>query len=170
MPVNLYIPSYAIVKIIGPKGSLIKEISHNSGGARIIILGDKNSTKEQKNTRVVIEGSFDSKKTAIITLFGLIDDIRRENNFQWKEPEIRHTLSAIVPDHLVSKLIGKKGENVKRMMDESECSIAFLEKIKGVRTSEGEKGRIVALKGNSKVISDAVKVLLEQIDKIERKF
>ena len=81
-PLNLYIPSYAIVKIIGPKGSLIKELSHNSGGAKIIILGDKNSTKDQKNTKVVIEGTFDSKRFAVLSLFELIDQIRHENNYQ----------------------------------------------------------------------------------------
>ena len=147
---------------------MIKEISHNSGGARIIILGDKNTTKDQKNTRVVIEGSFDSKKSAVLSLFELIDEIRRENNYQWKEPGLRYTLSVIVPDILVSKLIGKKGENVKRMMDESECSIAFLDSIKGLKTPEGEKGRLVALKGNSSVISSAVRILLEQISKIDK--
>ena len=100
-------------------------------------------------------------------MFNLVNEIRRENNYEWKEPSVRYTLSAIVPAHLVSKLIGKKGENVKRIMDESECSIAFLENIKGVRTPEGEKGRMVALKGNTKVICAAVRILLEQIEKIE---
>lgn len=54
------------------------------------------------------------------------------------------------------------------MMDESECSIAFLDSIKGLKTPEGEKGRLVALKGNSSVISSAVRILLEQISKIDK--
>ena len=53
------------------------------------------------------------------------------------------------------------------MMDESECSIAFLDNFKGLKTPDGEKGRMVSLKGNTKVICNAAKLIVEHIDKIE---
>lgn len=161
----ILIPYSYVVKVIGPKGKLIKEISASSGGAKVIILADKNFSREQKKSEVVVEGSTESKIAALISLFELINSIRKEEEFQVKNLNDVICLGAVVPDRLVSKLIGKGGVTVKNMMDESDCSIAFLDSDKRLSTPEGEKGRMVTLKGNPKSISAAIELLLTNIEK-----
>jgi hypothetical protein len=164
----LTIPSTSIVKIIGPKGKLIRDISSNSGGAKITILADKNMAKEQKNSEAVVEGNSETKLAAVINLFELLNNIRKERQFPMMGCDEVYTLGAVVPDVLVSKLIGKGGITVKNMMDGSDCSIAFLEPDKKLYTAENERGRMVSLKGNTKSISTAMKLLLNNIEKFKR--
>jgi transcription antitermination factor NusA-like protein len=73
-----------------------------------------------------------------------------------------------VPDQYVARLIGKNGENVKAIMSKAKCKISFQKApIAELRSSEGEKIRMCFVSGNSYSISRGVKLLLEQISKLE---
>jgi transcription antitermination factor NusA-like protein len=75
---------------------------------------------------------------------------------------------ASVPDQYVARLIGKNGENVKAIMSKAKCKISFQKApIDELRSSEGEKVRMCFVSGNSYSISRGVKLLLEQISKLE---
>ena len=68
---------------------------------------------------------------------------------------------------MVARLIGKKGEHVKNMIDKSCCSITFHKNYEGCLTPEGEKARLCTLKGNASAIAIAVRIILEQVSKLE---
>lgn len=71
-----------------------------------------------------------------------------------------------VPDVLVSRLIGRNGDNVKSIMNKAGCNISFQQKSsEDLRMPDGAEARLCTFKGNSTAISTAVKLLVEQIIK-----
>ena len=78
------------------------------------------------------------------------------------------TINIAVPEGMVSRLIGKNGDNVKNMIHKSGCNISF-QKPGGsdIQTSEGQEARMCTLKGTTSQIASGVKVLMEQIIKLE---
>ena len=77
------------------------------------------------------------------------------------------TVDVTVPDRMVARLIGRKGEHVKNMIDKSGCSITFHKLFEGCLTPEGEDARLCTLKGNTSAVSIAVRIILEQVNKLE---
>jgi hypothetical protein len=115
-----------------------------------------------------IDGPADSKKQAIMNMFRVMKDgngSKRKSDSPRKDTSI--AVDVTVPDRMVSRLIGKKGEHVKNMIDKSGCSITFHKNFEGVFTPEGEEARLCTLKGNTGSISIAVRTILEQVSKLE---
>jgi hypothetical protein len=76
----------------------------------------------------------------------------------------------LVPDNLVSFLIGKKGENVKNIMNKTGSIITFSKEYiddSKINTSNGT-GRLCNLKGTSDQNSKAMKMILDLIIEYER--
>lgn len=117
---------------------------------------------------LLIDGNPNSKKEAVMMIFRVIKD---GDGSKRKSPSPRKDISTCVdvtvPDRMVSRLIGKKGEHVKNMIDKSGCSITFHKIFEGVLTPEGEDARLCTLKGNTSSISIAVRIILEQVSKLE---
>lgn len=77
----------------------------------------------------------------------------------------------IVPDHLVSLLIGKKGENVRTIMSQTGSSINFSKEYNDdckILTPSGT-GRICNLKGTPEQNSQAMLLISEMVIKYESK-
>lgn len=78
------------------------------------------------------------------------------------------TINVTVPDGMVSRLIGKNGDNVKNMMHKSGCNISFQKPGGGdVQTPEGQEARMCTLKGTTSQIASGVRVLMEQVMRLE---
>ena len=124
---------------------------------------------ENEDNILVIEGSSSGKKDAVFMIFKMLEDgesIRRKHSPSPRR-ENSTTVDVTVPDRMVARLIGRKGEHVKNMIDKSGCSITFHKIFEGCLTPEGEDARLCTLKGNTSAISIAVRIILEQVNKLE---
>lgn len=76
-------------------------------------------------------------------------------------------LNIIVPDDLVSRLIGKNGETVKNLMNRTKTTINYFKEGNNpaVSTTEGQKGRLCTIKGKSADVAQAVELILADIHK-----
>lgn len=127
------------------------------------------SSLENEDNILVIEGSSSGKKDAVFMIFKMLEDgesIRRKHSPSPRR-ENSTTVDVTVPDRMVARLIGRKGEHVKNMIDKSGCSITFHKIFEGCLTPEGEDARLCTLKGNTSAISIAVRIILEQVNKLE---
>lgn len=61
----MLIPNSYVTKLIGAKGSMVREIAQQSGGASIRIQSTKDSERMQKECVIVINGSVTNKLLAI---------------------------------------------------------------------------------------------------------
>lgn len=124
---------------------------------------------EHEETIVTIDGPQNSKREAVLMIFKMLED--GENTRKKPSPSPRRegttTVDVTVPDRMVARLIGRKGEHVKNMIDKSGCSITFHKIFEGCLTPEGEDARLCTLKGNTSAISIAVRIILEQVNKLE---
>lgn len=77
-------------------------------------------------------------------------------------------VSITVPEKTVARMIGKNGDNVRKMIEQSGCNIYFRRESEGIEHSIGETGRFCDLKGSSQSISVATKLILEELLKIDR--
>jgi transcription antitermination factor NusA-like protein len=79
-----------------------------------------------------------------------------------------------VPDSLVSRLIGRNGEKVKIINDASGCHLSFQRPVRlrqhpyELKTPQGHLARMCTFKGTPSTIADGLKMLLDQILKLER--
>jgi len=84
------------------------------------------------------------------------------------------SINITVPNHLVARLIGRSGENVKNIMNKTGCSISFMREVSStqdyadVKTPEGSVARICTFRGSPSSIADGLKVLLDQVSNIEK--
>lgn len=137
---------------------------------RLRILNDKNNDNDE-DTVVTIEGSLNSKEEAVITIFEILEkDIELPQRRESLSPrrDEKPAISVSVPDNMVARLIGRGGEQVKNMMDFSKCSITFHKTYEGVKTPEGDRARLCTLKGTTSSIASAIRILLENVNKLER--
>ena len=127
------------------------------------------STQENEETIVTIDGSQNSKREAVLMIFKLLEDGESNRKKSPVSPQRDNstTVDVTVPNRMVARLIGRKGEHVKNMIDKSGCSITFHKKFEGCVTPEGEDARLCTLKGNTSAISIAVRIILEQVNKLE---
>lgn len=165
--IKMLIFSSMVKELIGPQGSIIKDISKKAGNAKIKVLSDSEMEKNQQFTIVNIDGNFESKAEAAGKIYEILDKSEKAPTvIPPEDEELRIYVS--VPDHLVARLIGKSGENVKALMNKAKCKISFQKTPSTeLRSTEGEKIRMCFVSGNSTCISRGVKLLLEQIAKLE---
>lgn len=167
---KLLIPSKHASKIIFS----LRDIASQARGARIKVVNDRKSDYE--DTVVSVEGNLSAKQDSSIILFKhlekQIDSPRRKSPSPRKDRRYRErdqsSMIVSVPDDFVARLIGRKGETVKNMMDLSGCSITFHKQLEGIKTPEGDNARLCTLKGSINSITSAVRVLLENVNKLER--
>ena len=165
--IKMLIYSSMVKELIGPQGSIIKDISKKAGNAKIKVLSDSEMEKSQEFTIVNIDGSLEAKAEASFKIYEILDKGKKITPPGTPEDEeLRVYVS--VPDQYVARLIGKSGENVKAIMNKAKCKISFQKATSiELRTTEGEKVRMCFVSGNSTSISRGVKLLLEQIVKLE---
>ena len=96
-----------------------------------------------------------------------------ENNWSYEENGImKISIDFIVPDRLVSFLIGKNGENVRTIMSKTGALINFSKEYNDdskLNTINGT-GRICNLKGTSQQNANAMQMICELIIKQEQRF
>lgn len=118
---------------------------------------------------ITIDGLLKGKKEAVLMIFRNLkegESVKRKSSDSPRRDNIT-TVDVTVPDRMVARLIGKKGEHVKNMIDKSGCSITFHKLFEGYLTPEGDNARLCTLKGNTSAISIAVRIILEQVSKLE---
>lgn len=170
--IRMLISTTSVKELIGPQGSTIKEIAKKSGGAKIKVMCDNENEKAQEYTIVTIEGSRELKIEAALRVYESISKSvkppspRRERTPSPSLDSI--SIFVTVPDMLVSRLIGRNGENVKGMMSRSRSQMSFQKQASdSLKTPESEKARLCTFVGSSRSISRGVKTLLDQIVKLE---
>lgn len=164
---RMLILSSHVKELIGPQGSIIKDISKKAGNAKIKVLSDSETEKNQEFTIVNIDGSNEAKQEAASKVYELLGKSDKASpKLSPEEEELKIFVS--VPDQYVARLIGRNGENVKAIMKSAKCKISFQKApASDIRFNEGEKIRMCYVSGNSSSIAKGVKLLLEQISKLE---
>ena len=164
---RMLILSTHVKELIGPQGAIIKDISKKAGNARIKVLSDTETEKNQEFTIVNIDGSNEAKIEAACKVYELLGKSDKSSPRPSPEDE-ELKIFVSVPDQYVARLIGRSGENVKAMMKSAKCKISFQKApVSEFRNNDGEKIRLCYVSGNSSSISKGVKLLLEQISKLE---
>lgn len=165
---KILILSTHVKELIGPQGSIIKDISKKAGNAKIKVLSDSETEKNQEFTIVNIDGSLESKQEAACKIYEVLYKGEKLMPRPYTPDDDELKIFVSVPDQYVARLIGKNGENVKAIMSKAKCKISFQKApIAELRSTEGEKIRMCFVSGNSYSISRGVKLLLEQISKLE---
>ena len=160
---RMLILSTHVKELIGPQGAIIKDISKKAGNARIKVLSDTETEKNQEFTIVNIDGSNEAKIEAACKVYELLGKSDKSSPRPSPEDE-ELKIFVSVPDQYVARLIGRSGENVKAMMKSAKCKISFQKApVSEFRNNDGEKIRLFYVSGNSSSISKGVKFLLEQI-------
>jgi len=95
-------------------------------------------------------------------------DVTRNSHYIDSSGNIKITTCSIVPNYLVSYLIGKSGEVIKSIESKTGCTISFQKERHDINTAEGIRGRIVSLVGSPNVVKEAFGLLLEEIIKLEK--
>ena len=146
----------------------LKDISKKSGNAKIKVLSDSETEKNQEFTIVTIDGTLESKQEAAYKVYEILDKSAKYNPKPSTPDDKELKIFVSVPDQYVARLIGRDGENVKAIMSRSRCKISFQKaSVSEIRSFEGERTRMCFVSGNSSCISKGVKLLLEQIAKLE---
>jgi transcription antitermination factor NusA-like protein len=84
------------------------------------------------------------------------------------------TVNITVPDSLVARLIGRKGEKVKIINDACGCHLSFQRPVSlmqhpyELKTPQGQLARMCTFKGTPSTIADGLKMLLDQIIRLEK--
>jgi transcription antitermination factor NusA-like protein len=165
---RLLIASTHVKELIGPQGSIIKEISRKAGNAKIKVLSDSKIEKCQDFTIVNIDGTMEARQEAACKVYELLGKNEKTQSRQNSPDEEELKIFVSVPDQYVARLIGRSGENVKAIMGKAKCKISFQKAPVGeIRAGEGERVRMCYVSGNSSSISKGVKLLLEQIAKLD---
>ena len=166
--IKMLICSSYVKELIGPQGSIIKDISKKSGNAKIKVLSDSETEKNQEFTIVTVDGTLESKQEAAYKVYEILDKSVKYNPKPSTPDDKELKIFVSVPDQYVARLIGRDGENVKAIMSRSRCKISFQKaSVSEIRSFEGERTRMCFVSGNSSCISKGVKLLLEQIAKLE---
>ncbi|CAG9327595.1 unnamed protein product [Blepharisma stoltei] len=162
------------LRLLSSGSAALKEIEYRSRCGKIRVLIDKRADRDD-DVIVAIEGPPVPKEDATIMIFEFLEKNydtppqRRNSPSPRREPrDDRSNISITVPDKLVARLIGRKGEQVKNMMDMSSCCITFHKTYEGVDTPEGDKARLCTLKGSTSSIASAVRIILENVNKLEQ--
>jgi hypothetical protein len=74
--IRMLIPNNYVNKLIGVKGNMVREIAAKSGGARIIIISDRNKEKQLSDCIVTISGSLANKQDAACLIIQQLESFR----------------------------------------------------------------------------------------------
>jgi predicted RNA-binding protein YlqC (UPF0109 family) len=122
--VYLYIPNVAVGAIIGTKGSFIKNIIKLSGASVKITPLTPEESKTAAERQVVIVGTPDSQWKAQYYIY---EKIRQERFATDENVKLRAELQ--VPSHIVGRIIGKAGKNVRELQRTTGATIKLPEDI-----------------------------------------
>lgn len=122
--VYLYIPNVAVGAIIGTKGSFIKNIIKLSGASVKITPLTPEESKTVVERQVVIVGTPDSQWKAQYYIY---EKIRQERFATDENVKLRAELQ--VPSHIVGRIIGKAGKNVRELQRTTGATIKLPEDI-----------------------------------------
>lgn len=120
--VYLYIPNVAVGAIIGTKGSFIKNIIKLSGASVKITPLTPEESKNVVERQVVIVGTPDSQWKAQYYIY---EKIRQERFATDENVKLRAELQ--VPAHIVGRIIGKSGKNVRELQRNTGATIKLPE-------------------------------------------
>lgn len=120
--VYLYIPNVAVGAIIGTKGSFIKNIIKLSGASVKITPLTPEESKTVVERQVVIVGTPDSQWKAQYYIY---EKIRQERFATDENVKLRAELQ--VPAHIVGRIIGKSGKNVRELQRNTGATIKLPE-------------------------------------------
>ncbi len=120
--VYLYIPNVAVGAIIGTKGSYIKNIIKLSGASVKITPLTPEESKVAVERQVVIIGTPESQWKAQYYIY---DKIRQERFASDENVKLRAELQ--VPSHIVGRIIGKSGKNVRELQRSTGATIKLPE-------------------------------------------
>ena len=133
--VFLYIPNVAVGAIIGTKGSFIKNIIKLSGASVKITPLTPEESKTAAERQVVIVGSSDSQWKAQYYIY---EKIRQERFATDENVKLRAELQ--VPSHIVGRIIGKAGKNVRELQRTTGATIKLPEDIALNQQQQQETG------------------------------
>jgi predicted PilT family ATPase len=120
--VYLYIPNVAVGAIIGTKGSYIKNIIKLSGASVKITPLSPEESKTALERQVVIVGTPDSQWKAQYYIYEKI----RQERFATDE-NVKLRVEIQVPAHIVGRIIGKSGKNVRELQRTTGATIKLPE-------------------------------------------
>ena len=118
----LYIPNVAVGAIIGTKGSYIKNIIKLSGASVKITPLSPEESKTAIERQVVIVGTPDSQWKAQYYIY---EKIRQERFATDDNVKLRAEIQ--VPAHIVGRIIGKSGKNVRELQRSTGATIKLPE-------------------------------------------
>jgi hypothetical protein len=101
-------------------------------------------------------------------------NLQAPSHISTRDPDCRSpvqtAVSLAVADVLVSRLVGKGGENVKALMSRSGCSMIFQQQANSkIQTPTGSLAQLCTVTGSIDEIAQGVKLLLEQIKELEKR-
>lgn len=169
-PLKLLIHSAQAKEIIGPAGSIIKEICKNSGNAKIKVHSSTDTEKSQPHTIVTIDGALEAKENAAAKVYEVLSKQNTLERRRSRSPERRDNiiLFITVPNTLVARLIGKSGEHIRSLMQKARCYMSFQQApCENVRTPEGELARLCTFSGSPATVCRGIQMLLEKIARFE---
>lgn len=116
----IQIPASMVGRIIGQKGSTIKKIRQKSG-ARVALLKADN---DESPADIHISGKLRAVKLAR-DMIELINDAEEECIHPTQELEIDEEVKKVieVPVSMVGRIIGRRGENIKKIREDSGANI-----------------------------------------------
>jgi transcription antitermination factor NusA-like protein len=120
--VYLYIPNVAVGAIIGTKGSYIKNIIKLSGASVKITPLSPEESKNALDRQVLIVGTPDSQWKAQYYIY---EKIRQERFSTEENVKLRAEIQ--VPSHIVGRIIGKSGKNVRELQRTTGATIKLPE-------------------------------------------
>ena len=128
---------------------MVKEIQKRSRGASVKVVSSKELTEISKYVMIQVTGACEKKVHAVELILEKVEvfkklarktAMRQDMEQQAKssplqmehfEEDKRHengekALNVVVPNDMVSRLIGRKGENVRTIMEKTNTYISFL--------------------------------------------
>mmetsp|Transcript_7184 Transcript_7184/g.13183 ORF Transcript_7184/g.13183 Transcript_7184/m.13183 type:complete len:178 (+) Transcript_7184:1095-1628(+) len=173
-----------VVIVIGRGGLTIREIHKNCPGATIRVMSERNADREIKQVEVNIKGPVEARIEATNLIIEKLNEKPNQSpdhTSERREPVRRSrsrsrtrtgqtAVSLAIPDALVSRLIGKGGDNVKSLMSRSNCQISFQQQSDPkVQTPTGSFAQLCTVQGSTEEIALGVKLMLEQIQEFEKR-
>lgn len=151
MTFRLQIPSTVVGAIIGKSGEIIKSIRDQSG-ARVIIA----DSQPGEDRDVTIRGNLQTVDQAVNLILTNICQIRNTNTaFELEERDENMSLKVLVANDQAGAIIGKGGEVIKQLREDSGATISVGKKVDFVRT--------VSIHGNVNTIRAALVVLVRLV-------
>eukprot|EP00009_Paramoeba_aestuarina_P002929 CAMPEP_0201506258 /NCGR_PEP_ID=MMETSP0161_2-20130828/192_1 /ASSEMBLY_ACC=CAM_ASM_000251 /TAXON_ID=180227 /ORGANISM="Neoparamoeba aestuarina, Strain SoJaBio B1-5/56/2" /LENGTH=293 /DNA_ID=CAMNT_0047900297 /DNA_START=158 /DNA_END=1039 /DNA_ORIENTATION=+ len=149
MTFRLQIPNPVVGAIIGKSGEIIKSIRDQSG-ARVIIA----DSQPGEDRDVTIKGNLQTVDQAVNLILTNICQVRNPS-FEMEQRDDSISLKVLVANDQAGAIIGKGGEVIKQLREDSGARISVGKKIDFVRT--------VSIVGNVNTVRAALVVLVRLV-------